>query len=496
MKNLSGAVRLHDLIVPSLLMVGFSLLAYFWFQPFFSRSLMGDDLLSYLIFREFPSVGDALLFQAGGKFRPVMNTIFYTIAAICGNDFGNYALVNLSLHVLAALVVFAISRRVAGGGLVVSSAVALMFLTSRFANYSILQAIGGAVELAPIIWLIGVLWWCRRHLQNPSWKSYWMIMVFFILLSFNGERFLVVFPFLLLVIIGGLSKAGVGTVASRLLILATPTFIQAWVLPRIFREEFFRRAAYYPLDTDLLSVLRKIGLALLNVVGINNGPAYLSMVDYPQLPAFMKFLSWAVLILASLLVVLVVASIFPDANRERRKRLFWFLFFWGLIFTLLLLSSSIAGHQEHRWFFPGYVIFLLGLVFMLSLMEGTVFRKAGLSIFLFFAVCTLWNNYNFRSFIGQIYFSGANEASDAFYRATVEKYGAALVGREVVVQEFRDYNWILLDNRFFEAYYEKPIPLTVVKSLSQLSPETWKKPQTIVLRCVSTKVCEEVRSAF
>src|SRR4029077_11518604 len=103
----------------------------------------------------------------------------------------------------------------------------------------------------------------------------------------------------------------------------------------------------------------------LNLIGVNRGPAYLSLEDFPDSPIWVKVISLGAAALSCLLVFGTIASIVSSEPGEAKKTALVRLAFYGSTIAALLLSASITFRQMYFWLYPAYLAFLAFVGFAL-----------------------------------------------------------------------------------------------------------------------------------
>ena len=118
-----------------------------------------------------------------------------------------------------------------------------------------------------------------------------------------------------------------------------------------------------PITFDLPQILLFIWRGTLNLVGINSGPAYLSLEDFPESPLWMRVLSVATAVLSIVLVLGAVASIMTSERSQKTRSIVFRLALYASAVAGLLLSASITFRQMYSWLYPAYLGFLAFLGF-------------------------------------------------------------------------------------------------------------------------------------
>jgi len=102
---------------------------------------------------------------------------------------------------------------------------------------------------------------------------------------------------------------------------------------------------------------------LVNLVGINRGPSYLSVRDFLESPAWLKAISllsagFAVWLLGGAVLAAIRTSPVRSA-RELLRSIRPEPVVLGTLIAAIVLSASVTFRQEYRWLYPGYLLFLV-----------------------------------------------------------------------------------------------------------------------------------------
>jgi hypothetical protein len=186
----------------------------------------------------------------------------------------------------------------------------------------------------------------------------------------------------------------------------------------------------------------------LNLIGINRGPAYLGLEDFPDSPLWVQIVSVATALLSCFLLAGVIYNVVSRRSSQAAKLDLIQLVFYLLTTAVLLLSASITFRQEYRWLYPAYLAFLALLGW------GTV------------KVQRLWSNITLTCLIllsipREIYLSRwhprffafqATQVANNFFRAT--QYASDLHQKDAILirGEVPARKWVFMENRLSGGY--------------------------------------------
>jgi hypothetical protein len=154
-----------------------SLLALFavnflWFSTFSFRTIMGDDLGAWSFFTGHPSFSELFLNGSGGKYRPVTNLVQYVLFQAFSGDYRSWVTFNIILNCVVAAVLFLLIRRLAKGDNVIALLGGLLYVTSRFSYYNILQ-LNGVMEALSLLFLVLIMYVTVRFYEDSRlWPGF------------------------------------------------------------------------------------------------------------------------------------------------------------------------------------------------------------------------------------------------------------------------------------------------------------------------------------
>ena len=146
------------------------------------------------------------------------------------------------------------SSRVARRDLLIAFAAALLFITSRFSYYNVFQVMG-TMEALGMLLLVLILYasvtYVRRHARWPGF----VLVGLFLLISLTHERYLALFPFLvLLVILKGRSSWRVR--AFELALLCVPPVLNVVLKRFVFATSVMMGTGGQELGFDPAGILK------------------------------------------------------------------------------------------------------------------------------------------------------------------------------------------------------------------------------------------------
>lgn len=340
-----------------------------WYFGAFHNVLMGDDLAIVYnaqhggVLRSLYSV---LTHADGDKYRPVLDSILWLLIKLFGNNFAGYFIVNIVTEAAAAAVLYKIALRLSRGDSAVSIGAALAFVVCRFGYFSVVQLIGLLEGLALLLALC-VVYNVVRAYQESETKSLFWASALFALAVYADERYVALLPFVLFC---GLfhrqlrhEKTKLLLYISAIVLIAASNFI---IKTFILKIHFLEGTAGQAVSPDSTGILRFLWSGLLNCLGFNVGPDYLSGRDISEL-GLAGYVIGALTALPLCGLAFYWARTSAKAVRPIAERSLLAL----ALFVPLLLSASITIRQEFRWLYVCYAITLLCSVGIYGFLRST-----------------------------------------------------------------------------------------------------------------------------
>lgn len=301
------------------------------------------------------------------RFRFLYYLAAWLEMAVVGNHVNWFVPFNILLNTAVSCSVYLIGRRLSrskGIGFLCG----FMYLISRMAYYQIGQVLGLMETMA--LWMaIGILWYLYRYLDGEDGRKYYYLScALYFGVCFVHERYMVLFPLLLFVLLvkgaKDLTEWGAG-LASFLLVQAIRVFAIGSVLPA-------GTGGTQVADTFSLADTIRHGLSqIAYVFGINAGPEHLNGRPWAQSPLAIRIL----VLLADAAIAVIVLGFLIKVIRDKRKdvkgKVLCSLALFLLFIGACIASSSVTIRVEMRWVYVSLTAALLLLAYMYGyLTEG------------------------------------------------------------------------------------------------------------------------------
>lgn len=326
-----------------------------WFDPLQFIAFAGDDLRTFDAAQQ-GFIAVSKLMTSVDRFRPVIAFVYSAIAGWTRCDFREVASIGLAIHAANAMIFFFVLYRMIKLPFYLSVGVTAIAILNRFATYLFMQeeAIMEGLGVAALLVMLAV---SLLFIQRPTIGRSFLLSLLFLLIIHIHERYLVLICPLIFIGIWGLRssrRSGVilagGITVSALLNLCIKKF---WLGAGILMGAGNRK-----IDFHVSEICSFLWSGALNLIGINRGPAYLALEDFPDSPLWVQIVSVATAVLSCFLLAGIVGNVVSRRSRQEAKRDLIQLVFYLLTTTVLLLSASITVRQEYRWLYPSYLAFL------------------------------------------------------------------------------------------------------------------------------------------
>ena len=192
--------RMGDLLVFAVLL-GFG---FFINQGVELKGLYMDDLYLWSCYGN-QSFTEYVFPIGGTRFRFIFYLASWLELVFLGNHVEWMAAFNIVLNALIAFTIYRVSVRMSQGRKLVSLVLGLAYLQSRMAYYQIGQFYGLMESLG--LWAaVGLLFCLYRYVNGRDTRAFFLANLFYFLASFIHERYMVLFPVLLLALLFGSRK--------------------------------------------------------------------------------------------------------------------------------------------------------------------------------------------------------------------------------------------------------------------------------------------------
>lgn len=370
------------------------------------------------------------------RFRFLYYLAAWLEMAVVGNHVNWFVPFNILLNTAVAWSVYLIGRRLSrskGIGFLCG----FMYLISRMAYYQIGQVLGLMETMA--LWMaIGILWYLYRYMNGEEGRKYYYLScALYFGVCFVHERYMVLFPLLLLVLLIKRSKNLVEWAAglvSFLLVQVIRAFTIGSVLPA-------GTGGTQVADTFSLADTVRYGLSqIAYVFGMNAGPEHLNGRPWGQSPLSIRIL----VLLADMAVAVIVLGFLIKVIKDKRKdvkgkvlcNLALFLLFIGAC----IASSSVTIRVEMRWVYVSLTAALLLLAYMYGVLTEGVKPELYLkrlwpwgAAFICYVFLMLPVELFYRAQYPNLYLWPSQLRYNSLAEETYGRYGDSLFGKNIYI---------------------------------------------------------------
>ena len=330
-----------------------------WFNPLQFQVFAGDDIDTFSrnhVLTSPPIRSVAVMYH---KFRPVAATVIFAIAKVTDCDFRKIASIGIAIHAANAMIFFWLLYRSIKLPLALSVGLTVVAIFNRFATYLLMQdeAIMEGMGVFLLVWMLIV---SLSFMEWPTIRRSLELALLYTSLVYVHERYLVLAVPLALVSLGTFK---LNRRASVLLTMAVTLGALSYLCIKKFwfGAPILVGSQTIPIDFGMAPILSFLWHGALNLVGINSGPAHLSLEDFPDSPFWIRSISIAVALLSTSLLCGIVATVTLSSAGEEKRASVLRGGFYLVTTALLLLSASITVRQEYRWLYPAFLVFLCWL---------------------------------------------------------------------------------------------------------------------------------------
>jgi hypothetical protein len=374
-----------------LLLIAIPIAIYFYFIKFRAITFYGDDLYVYREYVKLHGFYEKLNLPVNfGKYRPVHGlNVQLMINWFNKNTYGYY-LYNVGLQTINTYI-FALIINLFLRSALFSLFFSLIIGLSRFEIYNLNQlTYGAAMEGIAMTFFLASLFFVVKTLVTKKTNSsrlqkgiLWGIL-FANLSMYAHERYVVIFPFLILVSIFFPTlkvlniKQKVVLVSLSLASIALNVFLKKY----IYSLPFFLGTANSGLKFSFSTSMSFLIDGILSIFQINSGDEYLIGVKFTSLAMPFKLLA---LVIFSSLVLIFGLYLFKVFKAYKEKSIdnklnFPLFFFLSIIMGLLLVPAVSTIRLEPRWLQGSFSVFIIMTVIA---MKNIQFKKIQIRNYVF-----------------------------------------------------------------------------------------------------------------
>jgi hypothetical protein len=336
----------------------------------------GDDLFTYKYYTGLKTFSEKVnMGVVGEKYRPVQGISLQLIIDSFNKNPDGYYWFNVIIQSINTFI-FACLLNLYLRTPVLSILFGLLLGLSRFALFNITQLTnGGALEGLALTFFLGCLYYVVKQIKSNGDKTLSPGNMFFAILFANlslytHERYIVLLPFLLLVLIATATFKKVKQKRSGLItaLIIGSILLNVFVKKYVFGMSYFVGTGGVHIDFSFNTAFSFLKDAVLSIFLFNTGPEYLVGISFSSLSSFYKLLT----VLTWLFVVFLLIRFFRKelVHQTQQQKLIsrgiTDLLLLGILFFLLLAPAIVTFRLEHRWLQASFSVLVLIIVMLLS----------------------------------------------------------------------------------------------------------------------------------
>ena len=370
------------------------------------------------------------------RFRFLYYLAAWLEMAVVGNHVNWFVPFNILLNTAVAWSVYLIGRRLSrskGIGFLCG----FMYLISRMAYYQIGQVLGLMETMA--LWMaIGILWYLYRYMNGEDGRKYYYLScALYFGVCFVHERYMVLFPLLLLVLLIKRSKNLVEWAAglvSFLLVQVIRAFTIGSVLPA-------GTGGTQVADTFSLADTVRYGLSqIAYVFGMNAGPEHLNGCPWGQSPLSIRILVLLADVAIAVIVLGFLIKVIKDKRKDVKGKVLCNLALFLLFIGACIASSSVTIRVEMRWVYVSLTAALLLLAYMYGVLTEGVKPELYLkrlwpwgAAFICYVFLMLPVELFYRAQYPNLYLWPSQLRYNSLAEETYGRYGDSLFGKNIYI---------------------------------------------------------------
>ena len=370
------------------------------------------------------------------RFRFLYYLAAWLEMAVVGNHVNWFVPFNILLNTAVAWSVYLIGRRLSrskGIGFLCG----FMYLISRMAYYQIGQVLGLMETMA--LWMaIGILWYLYRYMNGEDGRKYYYLScALYFGMCFVHERYMVLFPLLLLVLLikrsKNLAEWAAGLV-SFLLVQVIRAFTIGSVLPA-------GTGGTLVADTFSLADTVRYGLSqIAYVFGMNAGPEHLNGCPWGQSPLSIRILVLLADVAIAVIVLGFLIKVIKDKRKDVKGKVLCNLALFLLFIGACIASSSVTIRVEMRWVYVSLTAALLLLAYMYGVLTEGVKPELYLkrlwpwgAAFICYVFLMLPVELFYRAQYPNLYLWPSQLRYNSLAEETYGRYGDSLFGKNIYI---------------------------------------------------------------
>lgn len=432
-----------------------------------------DDLYLWSFYKE-QNFFEYVFPASSKRFRPIYWIFSYIKFYIVNKRVELVILINLLLALIIVSIMYFFIKNLSKSR-IVAMLLGILFLASRFSYYSISQFYGSMEALA-LLFLLLVIINLYKYLKDKKRENFYFALSFYILLSYTHERFMLIIPIFILVLLFNKSKK----VLDYLSVVVSFSFIQI--------TRYLVIGTLLPAGTGgtnvnetftFKSFFKNLYKELAYLFGFNLEDEYLNGILYRDLSKFFQLI--LIIAFVSLLIYLLIYLYLLIRNYKNFSYSIDILFLFLIATSLIVAAVTIR--VEMRWIYSSYMLSLIYLAYMYGHMER-YFAKINFNIlflvsyFIFLLPFEVYAHSHYAKiylFENQNRYNSLAEHTYLKYKEDIFNKNIYIIGNEFKMSEFTRKN-------FLKVYSKDKINEDIIKHIKDIKDLGIIKENDIILK--------------
>ncbi|MCW3124255.1 MAG: hypothetical protein JWQ38_3747 [Flavipsychrobacter sp.] len=351
--------------------VAFAIL-YFYFLPFETKTIYGDDLAFYREHFTLNSISDWVnCIKADQKLRPVTGLLDRVLISLFDKDMHKYYVFNIAIQAIITTV-FALIIDLLLSWPLFAFFISMLIGTSRFAFYNVSQIYwGGPMEgLAMIffLWMLYLLTKAFVRTGNTNGQNARLMLCATMIGNFamyTHERYIVLFPFIMLVallypFVNQLTTKLKTIVCSASVLSMAANFL---IKKYIYGFQFFVGTGGQHMKFSLATISHFLSDGLLSLIQVNTGGEMLVGNSFAISEGIFQVIAIALVLYMAVVFIAYTAAARKNVRRGADQySLLYMILFLAILMLLNMLPAVATVRLEQRWLQAPFSVLILMLV--------------------------------------------------------------------------------------------------------------------------------------
>jgi len=457
------------------------IIIYLYFLNWKTDTAYGDDLVVFKEYWKLHTFSERINLPVQfGKYRPLHGMSISFIIELFQKNLTGYYFFNIAVQTINAWL-FALIINLFLRSPFFSLLLSLIVGLSRIFYFNIAQLLnGGALEgLAMTFFLAFLYFLCRAFVQGgdsvqKSRAVTWSI-VFANLSMYTHERYIILFPFLILVVFLSPSLKEIN-LRTRIILSLTALIsliLNVTIKKSIYSLPFFIGTGGTNIEFSFSSAISFFFDAILTLFQINSGPAYLVGIPFSSLPLLNKVLALVVAVgmIAILILYFVQVRKFFQLKQKEGQSVFFIFLLLSLLGMMMLIPATVTIRLEQRWLQASFSVFILLVIIAVNNLNFKYSSDKKYLLLLFF-IFFLWTDFNYlKKGAGNFSMSYSTRLASGVKQAIDNGTISPNSNRLYIWEKRRNENdeqairWVLGGGYLFEFYQNKSKEIAFADSI-------------------------------